>query len=659
MAIRFSVSSVLTALASVAFVSFGAVVSDSVQVANAQAVTLPASSSDAAVAGSRDVTLFDGENQDGQARRWSLPAGQPYRFVPDLGPGLNSAVSSLKVGGEIGVILFGQPQFGNVDSQCAPVIGDGKSTRAFWLGATADFLPDNPQTGSHPVSAQAPQNDFYQSMILFQRDMGPPPGALFLQRLNSYSQGCRSALDRLNYQRLFVPAWDQGATASCRNLVGPSSYGGTDTVLKFNAAERLYVMGPGKFDRGYLPIKHDVSVTIYKQLDCQGNGVTLPRPGTSLDSFNLNDYGLGRTARSVKVRYLSGPAASYTQSVAVQPRAQDFQVQPKVVETAPLPETVEEQAVSALATAVENQVAPVDTAATGTAPVPVQPAEALPEVTGELQAPPAVSSPARSVAVQPSNEAVTLPQRAPASVEAPTASGTAEAASVAPSAPASAAVVVPAEPVQVPAAVVQQSPAVPANTANLAALYESAGIFPAGDDSIIPKPEPVPEAALRPRSSASTSTSNELFTPSYQLFSPDTEGQVSSVQPLDESPAPSSAPVTLAPVTLPSSPAAPSQSVTLPSEAAQAVEEEEIANDPDSFENPVVGSFRLNYCRLPGEDCGKPAAVEWCQAKGYQTATRWALDRNIGALFPTANIGDGTVCSSFQCSGFRYVSCGG
>ena len=483
----------------------------------------------------------------------------PIALFPDLGPDLNSAVSSLQIGGEIGVILFGQPQFVNVDSQCTSVtvIGNGKSTRAFWLGATADLLPNNPQTGSYPVLAQAPRNDFYQSMILFQRDIGPPPGAFFLQRLNNYSQGCRSALDRLNYQQLFVPASDQGAADSCRNLVGPSSYGGTDTVLKFNAAERLHIIGPSKIDRSYLSIKPNVSVTVYKQLDCQGNGVILPRPGTSLDSFNLNDYGLGRTARSVKVlRYLSGPAP---QSIAVQPGTQGFQVQPKVVETVPLQETAEEQAASALTMAVE--------------------------------------------------------------------------ALIAPSAPVSTAVV--------------SQPAVSANTTNLAVLYELAGISPAGDDSIIPKPGPVPEAVLRPRSSSSGSTNGELFTPSYQLFSPDTEGQVSSVQlPPDENPAPSSASVTLAPV-------------TLPSEAAQAVEEEEIINDPDSFENPIVGSFRLNYCRLPGEECGKPAAVEWCQAKGYQTATRWALDRNIGSLFPTANIGDGTVCSSFQCSGFRYVSCGG
>ena len=80
-AIRFAVSSVLTVLASAVFASFGVLVSDPVQVANAQALTLLVSSGDAAVAGTRDVILFDGENQDGHTRRWSLPAGQPYRFV--------------------------------------------------------------------------------------------------------------------------------------------------------------------------------------------------------------------------------------------------------------------------------------------------------------------------------------------------------------------------------------------------------------------------------------------------------------------------------------------------------------------------------------------------------------------------------------------------
>ena len=80
--------------------------------------------------------------------------------------------------------------------------------------------------------------------------------------------------------------------------------------------------------------------------------------------------------------------------------------------------------------------------------------------------------------------------------------------------------------------------------------------------------------------------------------------------------------------------------------------------DVRTFRNPAFEGYRLDYCKASGSECGERVATEWCVDRGYDYASDWGLDRDIGLLQPTINLDDGKICQGAQCDGFTAITCG-
>lgn len=77
-----------------------------------------------------------------------------------------------------------------------------------------------------------------------------------------------------------------------------------------------------------------------------------------------------------------------------------------------------------------------------------------------------------------------------------------------------------------------------------------------------------------------------------------------------------------------------------------------------SFNNPMQGPNRLDWCHSWGTGCGAQAATAWCKAQGYSGgATTFAIANDIGASQPTRLISTGAVCDQAYCDGFANITC--
>ncbi len=75
------------------------------------------------------------------------------------------------------------------------------------------------------------------------------------------------------------------------------------------------------------------------------------------------------------------------------------------------------------------------------------------------------------------------------------------------------------------------------------------------------------------------------------------------------------------------------------------------------FVKPKVGIFRLDWCRVWGNQCGKPAADQYCQSKGFNQSNNFEEAFDIGAATPTVVIGTGQQCADASCDGFTFITC--
>src|SRR5438270_2843656 len=70
------------------------------------------------------------------------------------------------------------------------------------------------------------------------------------------------------------------------------------------------------------------------------------------------------------------------------------------------------------------------------------------------------------------------------------------------------------------------------------------------------------------------------------------------------------------------------------------------------FVGPKIDGMLIDWCRIPGEDCGKPAAQEFCVQQGYQQVVRFSKRPHVDR---TLILGTDSTCDeqSFnQCDGF-------
>jgi len=76
-----------------------------------------------------------------------------------------------------------------------------------------------------------------------------------------------------------------------------------------------------------------------------------------------------------------------------------------------------------------------------------------------------------------------------------------------------------------------------------------------------------------------------------------------------------------------------------------------------TFEDPMEGRFRLDYCRYEGIDCGIAAAFAFCQREGYRQIENYRGERDVQ---DTQRMGDGSTCRSslgHTCDGFEFITC--
>jgi hypothetical protein len=67
--------------------------------------------------------------------------------------------------------------------------------------------------------------------------------------------------------------------------------------------------------------------------------------------------------------------------------------------------------------------------------------------------------------------------------------------------------------------------------------------------------------------------------------------------------------------------------------------------------------MRLDLCVDWGVGCGQPAALKYCQSKGWAKMKNYVVANNIGAVSPTRLIGTGAVCDQNFCDGFVRIRC--
>jgi hypothetical protein len=570
---------------------------------------LPARPAAAADARSDQVILFMGRDFTGPSKTWSLKPDQPFLAVPYTGDEFRPVSASIKLGADVGVLLFEHPFFSTTDETCDYQLGSEADPQLWWLSAKAMVAPGAQEPGAVEANLR-PQE--IASLILYRRALGPPPGALLLERRRYVDWECPAPTKARGYRRLFVPVAAPPHREGCFNLEAALSYGASGTAaLDFSAASELLLLLPRDLGADYAAIDHRFTVALHRDKDCEGEPTSFSQAGSGARRFELKAFGLDRKARSVMIRYDEGAydavplAASQGSGVAG--------------------ETATETPAETLAE--ETQ------AATPNEP----PAPAMSEPAAE----PVAAAPPEAVEAAPEPVATTTPEAAvPAATSADTISP-AETASPEATGPAADATGTATEPAsQAATQTAEQS-----GSAAAASSVSSGAASAAVPNEATGESEPAASiGGLAPAAGGAATTE----TPAAE--EPATAGPVAAA------PAPSEAgPETPEPAETPESappPAGTTGFLVLPENQPDA------ADARQTFKFPLLQGYRLSACLYQQEDCGEPAASEWCKARGFAGgAAAFEIDENIGSLFPTLALGDLQLCANFVCDGFKEITC--
>lgn len=72
---------------------------------------------------------------------------------------------------------------------------------------------------------------------------------------------------------------------------------------------------------------------------------------------------------------------------------------------------------------------------------------------------------------------------------------------------------------------------------------------------------------------------------------------------------------------------------------------------------PRHNDLRLDWCLTWGADCGRPAAVAFCNRKRYEDVVVFRAEL-VGKAEPTSLIGTNQVCNGHDfCTAFAYITC--
>ena len=562
------------------------------------ALLLAAGAAPASAPGPLDVIGYSNPDESGPSKTWSLEDGLPYRYVPYVGDEVNGGIARLRMGARIGAALFQKPFFASRDRGCARDLGSDGRPDLNWLGPTARFEPGGDGLPPDAIAKPDRKTGGYGSMILFRKDLGPPPGLLLMNRRRTLGTNCLNAIHKTFFNRVFVPVAAAPERRRCFNLAGTFQIeGSAPQTFRFGNSDRLVLLAPSDLSERYRGIRHSFTATLYDRRDCAGKSVSFRSGALAPGSTKLDDFGFRDRTRSVKIAYGTGPLIAYMTPEAA-PAAPA-----KVPAMSPAMPQASEPEPAAASEPVPRPAPESETMAKAPEPEPEPEPEVAarapePEAEPELEAEPEseVAAKVPEPAPAPESEPEPAPKQALEPTPAPASQRPLPEIKWDP--PAQAA---PTQSAPVQSAPVQ-SAAVPAQpTAPAAEPDPQPGPQPGPEPGPEPSPEPGPEPGVGPAAAPQT-------------------------QPK------------LEPVLLP-------ETQALAGLASQ------------TFAYPVHQVYRLNYCLTSKCDCGAPAAQAWCKTQGFGTASTWKIDENIGSLFPTVVLGENRICAQFICDGFQEITC--
>jgi|GEM_PF-2163900 len=560
-----------------------------------------------------EIILYQDKDFSAETQRWSLTAEQAYLLVKELDDNA-SGIGALSVGANVGALLFTLPHFVSRDDRCGPRLGSDANPELWWRGLTTEPIPVRPAGQQGTVHQTELRNPRYRSLIVYRRDLGPPPGALILERRIYYNRSCPQLSHASYYNRVFVPADPEIGKKICFNLstASQSPVAEADTP-KLKRVSDLHLMAPRHLSPDYLSAPHAVEVSLFEKENCSGNAKSFASEEKVNSAFTLQDYGLFRRVRSASIVYGGGAMAGYSSG------------KPILVARAE-PQPISETEAIAEAEPLTTAVGPEES------PLPEDAGEAT-EAASETnaqndgQAGTGATSPPAPETAEPTEAAGVEKQtdlQAEDEVSVAKAEAAAEASMVPPSEISSA-----EEPEPEP----QAAPAFGISGSEAEAETETTSTAPkASAEPSATQPAPDPAAPIATDSSPSELAVNEEAKGSVSSEPSDLSAESLGTSSSDE--------------------AQPDSAAALPAE-----EQSETKPGSQLFRYPVVRSLRLNFCYRWGKECGEPAAAAFCKEEGYARAQRWKRDARIGALFPTLVLGDDRICEKFLCDGFEEILC--
>ena len=287
----------------------------------ARALVLAATLGGAALAGASaepgspgpsDVIGYATLDPGAPSMTWSLPENKPYLYVPYVGAELNGAIATIRIGRDVGAALFQQPYFASRDVSCAPTLGSDGRPDLKWLGSTARLEPGAAGMEPDAVAAPDPETGGYASLILFRKELGPPPGVLIMHRRRTMGSMCRNPAHKLFYNRVFVPAPAGPERLRCFDLTKELEVEDSNKLaFLFTNSDRIVLLRPSDLSGRYRGIRHRFTVTLFDGLDCRGGPLSFKSTIGKSDAIKLDDFGFRDRARSVRIVYESGPLDPY------------------------------------------------------------------------------------------------------------------------------------------------------------------------------------------------------------------------------------------------------------------------------------------------------------------------------------------------------------
>jgi hypothetical protein len=81
------------------------------------------------------------------------------------------------------------------------------------------------------------------------------------------------------------------------------------------------------------------------------------------------------------------------------------------------------------------------------------------------------------------------------------------------------------------------------------------------------------------------------------------------------------------------------------------------AEGKNIFRSPTIGGYRLDFCLTFGNDCGKPAADEFCKRQKFEESVLFENETVGTRGIQTKVIGTGQICDMRDCSAFTLIRC--